>query len=120
MFFTIAPKQMELQSCARTQIEDKNALFKNFTLIPSKDLKEAPNAWAFIRRALLEKYLVYLDLPQSGFTVLFINASAKNASFVHLRYLELDLTVEWVIGGILRKYFSCLYKEKDIGIKRKD
>ena len=53
-------------------IEDKNALFKNITLITSKDLKEAPNAWAFIRRALLEKYLVSLDLPQSGFTVLYI------------------------------------------------
>ena len=111
MFFTIAPKQMELQSCARTQIENKNVLFQNITLITSKELKEAPNAWAFIRRALLEKYLVYLTSRQSSFTVLFINASAKNAAFVLLRYLELDLTIEWVIGGILRKYFSCLHSE---------
>ena len=27
-----------------------------------------------------------------------------------LRYLKLDLTVKWVIGGILRRYFSCLNK----------
>ena len=81
-FFMIAPKLEELLSCARTQIKDKNALFQNITSVTSKKLKEAPNAWAFIKRALLEKYLVYLDLSQSGFTELFVNAMAKNASFV--------------------------------------
>ena len=29
-----------------------------------------------------------------------------------LRYLKLDLTVKWVIGGILRRYFSCLHPAK--------
>ena len=81
-FFIIATKLEELQSYARTQIKDKYALFQNITLVTSKKLKEAPNAWAFIKRALLGKYLVYLDLPQSGFTELFINALAENASFV--------------------------------------
>ena len=81
-FYIIALKLEELQSCARTQIEDKNALFQNTTLVTSKKLKEAPNAWAFIKRDLLEKYLVYSHLSQSGFTELFINALAKNASFV--------------------------------------
>ena len=81
-FFIIAPKLEELQSCARTQIEDKNALFQNTTLVTSKKLKEAPNAGPFIKRALMERYLVYSDLPQSGFSERFINALAKNASFV--------------------------------------
>ena len=81
-FFIIAPKLEELQSCARTKIKGENVLFQNTTLVTSKKLKEAPNAWAFIKRDLLEKYLVYSDLPQSGFSECFINALAKNASFV--------------------------------------
>ena len=33
-----------------------------------------------------------------------------------LRYLKLDLTVKWVIGGILRRYFSCLVYVADMAI----
>ena len=62
-FFVIAPKLKELQSCAMTQIEDKNVLFPNLKLKAKCERLEWPWPWVFIRKCLLGKCLVHSELP---------------------------------------------------------
>ena len=82
MFFVIALKLDELESFARTQNKVKSVLFQSTTFNTRLDSKEVSIEWALIWKTVLGKYLVNLELLQSGFTVLFINTSGKKVSSV--------------------------------------
>ena len=108
-FFIIAPKQRELQSCARMQIKDKTTLFKNITSKTSKNLKDAPIAW-LSSREFCWKNIWSIHTCLKVVSLSFSSTPwPKMRHLFPLRYSKLDLTIEWVIGVILRKYFSCLH-----------
>ena len=109
-FFYIAPKQKELQSCARTQIEDQYNLFSNAKSKTTWQCQVALRVLVvFFWRVLLGKYLVNTEFPKAVSLYYSSAPGPKMTSLIPLRYLKLSFTIDWITGGIIKENFSCLH-----------
>ena len=93
-FFYIAPKQKELQSCARTQIEDQYNLFSKAKSKTTWQCQVALRVWVFFWGVLLGKFLVNTEFPKAVSLYYSSVPGPKMSSLIPLWYLQLSFTID--------------------------